>query len=269
MYRVRTVSLVTALLCLLLLGLSCARQEAPPPETATTESPVGESEAPIDSTEAESETSSMRPAPTGQPAEPEKPVAEAKQVTPQPTRPAQPEPAKAPPRDPNVFVVRFETTKGNVDLECHRDWAPLGADRFRELVEAGFYDGARFFRVVPGFVVQFGIAANPLITQKWEKSEFPDDPVLQSNKRGTLSFATAGPNTRTTQVFINLNDNERLDGMGFAPFARVLRGMDAVDSIDSRYGEQPRQPSIEDEGEAYLQANFPNLDKITRAFVLE
>lgn len=248
------------LACVLLLS-SCARKEeapaAPAAQPAETAAPVAEDAA--------------KPAPTGgeaptEPAKAETPAETA--ATPAVTRPAQPEPARVPPKDPNVFVVRFETTKGNVDIECHKDWAPLGAARFRELVESGYYDGARFFRVVPGFVVQFGLAASPILTAKWDNANLRDDPVLQSNKRGYVTFATAGPNTRTTQIFINLGDNQRLDGMGFAPFARVIRGMDAVDSIDSRYGEQPQQPRIEDEGEAYLQQNFPALDKIIRATVL-
>lgn len=247
---------------MLLLG-SCTRKEEAPPAPAAQ---------PAETASSTPEEPVAKPAPTGaesaaaEPAPAEAPATAA--TPPAITRPAQPEPARVPPKDPNVFVIRFETTKGNIDIECHKDWAPLGAARFRELVEAGYYDGARFFRVVPGFVVQFGIAANPLITAKWDNANLRDDPVLQSNRRGYVTFATAGPNTRTTQIFINLGDNERLDGMGFAPFARVIRGMDAVDSIDSRYGEQPQQPRIEDEGEAYLQQNFPALDKIVKATVL-
>ncbi len=252
--------LLPALFCALLLMAACARkEEAPPP--ATIEPPQTTEGTPV-----------QRPGPAGEAPATETPVAEepaaATSTPPTITRPAQPEPARVPPKDPNVFVVRFETTKGDIDIECHTDWAPIGAARFRELVESGYYDGARFFRVVPGFVVQFGIAANPLITAKWEDANLRDDPVLQSNKRGYMTFATAGPNTRTSQIFINLGENARLDGMGFAPFARVIRGMDAVDSIDSRYGEQPQQPRIEDEGESYLERSFPNLDKIVKARVL-
>lgn len=266
MHRSRFPLLLVLLLVAVLAFSACARKEEATAAPATEE--TTDASAPPEV----ADEPTARPTPTGDttpadgaPTEGAKPA----ETTATGTRPAQPEPERAPARDPNVFVVRFETSKGNIDLECHRDWAPLGAERFRELVESGYYDGARFFRVVPGFVVQFGIAANPLLTSKWDKSEIKDDPVLQSNKRGAVTFATAGPNTRTTQVFINLSDNNRLDGMGFAPFARVLRGMDAVESIDSRYGEQPQQPRIEDEGEAYLQANFPNLDKIVRARVLD
>ncbi|MCW5963234.1 MAG: peptidylprolyl isomerase [Bryobacterales bacterium] len=264
MVRNRFIWLVTVLFCGILLLASCAPKEeaAPPPSTI---------EPPQTSTPASDEPAG-RPTPAGEAPSNETAATETPSPTaavpPAVTRPAQPEPARVPARDPNVFLVRFETTKGDIDIECHKDWAPLGAARFRELVETGYFDGARFFRVVPGFVVQFGLAASPVITAKWDGSELKDDPVLQSNKRGYITFATAGPNTRTTQIFINLGENARLDGMGFAPFGRVIRGMDAVDSIDSRYGEQPQQPRIEDEGEAYLQQNFPNLDKIVRARVM-
>ncbi len=267
MKRARFYCVVGLLIFSLVLLASCARKEEAPPTPAGSAPAETAQEAGSAAGEAVA-----RPTPTGEAPAAEAPATEAPAATastpPTITRPAQPEPARVPPRDPNVFMVRFETTKGNVDIECHSDWAPLGAARFRELVETGYFDGARFFRVVPGFVVQFGLAANPLITAKWDRSELRDDPVLQSNKRGYITFATAGPNTRTTQIFINLGDNERLDGMGFAPFGRVVRGMDAVDSIDSRYGEQPQQPRIEDEGEAYLQQSFPNLDKIVRATVI-
>src|SRR6266480_4626369 len=130
-------------------------------------------------------------------------------------------------RPRNVYRVRFETSKGDVVIQVRRDWAPLGADRFYTLVRSGFYDGARFFRVLPGFVVQFGIAGDPAINAKWHNANLVDDPVTQSNRRGTITYGTAGPNTRTTQVFINLADNARLDSKGFAPFGEVTEGMEA------------------------------------------
>ena len=167
---------------------------------------------------------------------------------------------------PATFNVTFDTTKGPVVVEVHRDWAPIGADHFYELVKSGYFDGARFFRVVPNFVVQFGLAADPAVTRKWKEPALTDDPVLRHNVRGTLVYATAGANTRTTQLFINLADNSRLDADGFAPFGTVTSGMDAVDTIYPGYGEAPQQPLIESQGNAYLQ-QFPKLDYIRKATI--
>ena len=164
------------------------------------------------------------------------------------------------------FQVVMETSQGKVVIEVIPEWAPLGAARFRELVEDGFFDGCRFFRVVPNFVVQFGINGDPAVHSKWDK-KISDDPVTQSNKRGTLTFATSGPNTRTSQLFISLKDNARLDGMGFSPFARIVSGMEAVDKITSEYGERPRQPLIEQQGNVYLEKEFPNMDYVKTAKV--
>ncbi|HWR35576.1 MAG TPA: peptidylprolyl isomerase, partial [Clostridia bacterium] len=152
-------------------------------------------------------------------------------------------------------------------VEVHRDWAPIGARRFEELVKAGYYNGARFFRVVPNFVVQFGLAADPAVTRKWDKT-IPDDPVLQTNRVGSLVFATAGPNTRTTQLFINLKSNQSLDDQGFAPFAMVVEGMDVVQNIYPGYGENPDQGQITARGNAYLTTAFPKLDYIKKATIL-
>jgi len=168
---------------------------------------------------------------------------------------------------PATFNVTFDTTKGPVVVEVHRDWAPIGADHFYELVKSGYFDGCRFFRVLPSFVVQFGIAADPAATRKWKEPALVDDPVLRHNVRGTLVYATAGPNTRTTQLFINLVDNSRLDADGFAPFGTVTSGMDAVDAIYPGYGEAPQQPLIESQGNAYLQPQFPKLDYIRKATI--
>ena len=165
------------------------------------------------------------------------------------------------------FHVTLETTRGDVVVEVFPDWAPEGAARFRELVEDGFYDGCRFFRVVPGFVVQFGINGDPEVHSKWDK-KIPDDPVTEKNLRGTLTFATSGPNSRTTQLFISLNDNSSaLDGQGFSPFGRVVSGMEFVEEITSEYGERPQQGVIESEGNAYLEREFPNLDYVKTATV--
>lgn len=172
---------------------------------------------------------------------------------------------------PDSFVVRLATSKGAVDAIIRRDWAPHGADRFYELVATGYYDGARFFRSLRGFVTQFGIAADPAVTARWLEQPIPDDSVTQSNRRGTLVFASGGPNTRTTQMFINLRDNARLDGLRFPPIGEVIAGLDAVDALYTGYGDGPDGPNqgrITREGEAYLAANFPLLDRIERATVI-
>ena len=169
---------------------------------------------------------------------------------------------------PDTFNARFETSAGAFTVQVTRAWAPLGADRFYNLVKNGFFDGTRFFRVVPGFVVQFGLSGNPLVSAQWHTASIPDDPVAQHNTRGTLTFATAGPNTRTTQLFINFGDNTNLDGQGFSPFGKVVDGMNVVDRIYSGYGEQPDQGMIEARGNAYLASQFPRLDSIARATIV-
>src|SRR5215469_9762720 len=186
--------------------------------------------------------------------------------SPEPTKKEAAAPAK-PEKAPDIFKVNLDTSKGPVVIEVHRDWAPLGADHFYELVKSGFYDGARFFRMVPGFVVQFGLAADPAVTAKWKSMNLADDPVKQSNTTGMVTYATAGPNTRTTQVFINLADNQRLDSQGFAPFGRVISGMDIVQGFYSGYGEKPDQQLLEAQGNAYLQSQFPQLDYIKKATI--
>jgi peptidyl-prolyl cis-trans isomerase A (cyclophilin A) len=169
---------------------------------------------------------------------------------------------------PATYQVRFETSAGAFTVAVTRAWAPLGADRFYNLARNGFFDGTRFFRVVPGFVVQFGLSGNPAISARWRAATIPDDPVLQHNTRGTLVFATAGPATRTTQMFINFGDNSRLDAMGFSPLGTVVEGMDVVDRIYAGYGEQPDQGLIELRGNAYLSSQFPKLDAIAHATIV-
>jgi peptidyl-prolyl cis-trans isomerase A (cyclophilin A) len=165
----------------------------------------------------------------------------------------------------STYSVLLDTSKGPVTIEVDRTLAPNGAQRFYELVKAGYFDGARFYRVVPGFVVQWGAAANPAVTKKWDVT-IPDDPVKTSNTRGTVAFAATGqPNSRTTHLFINLGDNARLDAMGFAPIGHVANGMDVVDHIYSGYGEQPDQGQIAAQGNAYLEKEFPQLDYIKSA----
>ncbi len=174
---------------------------------------------------------------------------------------------------PPVYKVNVDTSKGLFVLEVHRDWAPIGADRFYNLVKNGFYDNARFFRVISGFMVQFGINGDPKVSAVWREANIKDDPVRQSNQRGYISFATAGPNTRTTQVFINFADNRALDRMGFAPFGRVVSGMDVVDALYSGYGEGaprgngPAQQRVQSQGNAYLTQNFAKLDYIKKAAI--
>ncbi len=170
---------------------------------------------------------------------------------------------------PDVFKVKFECTNGEFIVECHKDWAPLGVERFYQLVREGFYNDAGFFRVVPGFVVQFGLAADPEVTAKWRTNTIKDDPVKETNAPGTVTFATSGPNSRTTQIFINLGNNAGLDQQGFSPFGKVIEGMDVVNGITSEYGQQPQQPMIVREGNSYLRKNFPNMDYIVTASLVQ
>ena len=185
-----------------------------------------------------------------------------------------PDPATLATPAPDSFKVAVESSKGNFTIVAHRDWAPRGVDRFYHLVQLGYFDDARFFRVLRGFMAQFGIHGDPRVNTAWESLSIPDDPVQQTNRRGMVSFAMAGPNTRTTQLFINYNDNANLDGMGFAPIGEVVEGMAAVDSLYANYGEGapdgsgPDQTRISTQGNAYLTQNFPRLDFIRRARVV-
>ncbi|MDD5657314.1 MAG: peptidylprolyl isomerase [Elusimicrobia bacterium] len=184
-------------------------------------------------------------------------------------------PQKAMERAPAVYKARFSTTKGDFVVEVHRDWAPNGADRFYNLVKVGFFDGEVFFRAVEGFMVQFGLNGSPDVNGVWRQAAIADDPAAgQSNKRGFITFATAGPNTRTTQVFINYADNGRLDSMGFTPFGQVVEGMDVVDALYKGYGDAPPngrgpdQGRIQMEGNSYLKRDFPLLDSVKTAQLL-
>jgi peptidyl-prolyl cis-trans isomerase A (cyclophilin A) len=175
---------------------------------------------------------------------------------------------------PDTFDVRFETSRGPFVVRVARAWAPRGADRLYYLVRNGYYTEARFFRVLPRFAAQWGAAADPRINRVWETRTIPDDPVRRGNARGTVSFATAGPNTRTTQLFVNLVNNFRLDRLGFTPVGRVVEGMEVVDSLYGGYGEGPPagrgpdQDRIAAEGNAYLQRHFPKLDYVRTATVV-
>jgi peptidyl-prolyl cis-trans isomerase A (cyclophilin A) len=179
---------------------------------------------------------------------------------------------------PDSYRVQFSTSRGDFTVQVHREWAPRGADRFYNLVRHGFYDDVRFFRVIRDprpFMVQFGISGDPAVSARWSDATLEDDPVKVSNTRGRITFATAGPNSRTTQVFINYGNNPPLDRMGFAPFGEVVSGMDVVDALHAEYGEGapegdgPDQQRIEAEGTAYLAQGWPRLDYVRTARIVE
>jgi peptidyl-prolyl cis-trans isomerase A (cyclophilin A) len=172
-------------------------------------------------------------------------------------------------RAPEVYKVKFTTTKGDVIIQVNRAWAPIGADRFYNLVRSGFFKDAAFFRTIPNFMTQFGIPARPDVAKAWEQANLIDDRVTQSNKRGMVTFAKTGlPNSRSTQIFINFGDNVFLDPQGFAPFGQVIQGMDVVDKFFSGCGDTPDQGRITAQGKAYLDKSFPNLDHIVTAVVM-
>jgi peptidyl-prolyl cis-trans isomerase A (cyclophilin A) len=177
-------------------------------------------------------------------------------------------PAALTEKAPAMFQAAFDTSKGRFVVEVHRDWAPIGADRFYNLVKNGFFDDVRFFRVIGGQLAQFGMHGDPKVQEAWRDAKIPDDPVMHSNTRGTVSFATRGPNTRTTQLFLNLRDNGGYDRLGFAPLGEIVMGMDVVDSLYAGYEEGPEQPRIDEEGNAYLKREFPNLDYVKKAVIV-
>ena len=184
------------------------------------------------------------------------------------------DPSKLTEKAPESFKAQFNTTKGKFVIEVTRSLSPNGADRFYNLVKSGYFKDVAFFRVIPGFMCQFGIHGDPAVSAKWRDANIQDDPVKLSNLRGTITFATAGPNTRTTQLFINFADNGNLDRMGFSPFGKVAEGMEVVDKINGEYGEGapggngPSQGRIQMEGNAYMKKDFPNLDYIKSANIL-
>jgi len=181
-------------------------------------------------------------------------------------------PASMKEQAPATYKASFETSAGTFVIEVHRDWAPKGADRFYNLVKNGYYDNVRFFRVIPGFMVQFGMHGDPAVQAAWTSSQFADDPVKESNKRGYITFAkTNAPNSRTTQVFINFNDNANLDSQGFAPFGKVVTGMDVVDKLNASYAATPGndQGNIASGGNAYLEKTYPKLDFIKKATIAQ
>ena len=181
-----------------------------------------------------------------------------------------------PAQAPEVFQVQFKTTQGDFVVQVHRKWSPRGADRVFELVRSGYFTDVAFFRVIKGYKVQFGIHGDPKVNRDWSARNIQDDPVLESNRRGYVTFAKTGrPHSRTTQLFINYNDNVQLDRMGFAPFGRVIQGMDVVDAINGEYGEGaprgrgPSQGRMRSEGNDYLRQSFPKLDYIRSAHVMK
>lgn len=197
-----------------------------------------------------------------------KPAAKTPAVTPQSGPLSAPtlEEARSGPQK-GTFTVKAESSAGDFTIAVHRDWAPIGAERFYQLVKAGYYDECRYFRVVPGFMVQFGMNGDPAVQREWDRY-IEDDPVSQSNKRSYVTFATSGANSRTTQIFINFDDNASLDPQGFAPFGMVIEGMENVDAINPKYGESPDQGSIKSSGNAYLQQSFPELDFVKKMSIV-
>jgi len=248
--------------CLLLFASGCdSTQNAPPQQTSASAAAVAPS-AVVSATSlpAPTETASATPPAT------------AKGPFPESTNPALRDPDKAKETAPATFKVKFETTQGDVELECKRASAPNGVDRFYNLIKIGFFDDSAFFRVVKEpkpFVVQFGIHGNPDVSKLWKESRLKPDKVKDSNKRGTLTYAMSGsPDTRTTQLFINLADNEMLDKQGFSPICTVTgKGMDVVDKLESSYGNMPsqQQPEIQSQGNKFLRQRYPRLDYVKTA----
>ena len=253
---------------LLVIQVACSgsreSQQAPPPPPAEQSKTAPPPAAPPEVKQAPSAPEPPPAEPTEK-APPKEPVAE---------KPAGPNPALLNPslakeKAPAQFQVKFETTKGAFVAQVTRASAPLGADRFYNLVKMGYYNDVAFFRVIDGFMAQFGIHGDPKVNDKWESANINDDPTRESNVRGAISFATRGPNTRTTQLFINFGDNSQLDSRGFAPFAKVVEGMAVVDQLYKGYGEGARQDLAQSQGNSYLRAQFPKLDFINRASVVK
>lgn len=251
------------------IATAIACKPAPPPtgvsEPSLSEKPATERPAPSERAAAEEPAPQPTPAPA--PADDAPPPADKR-------HPALLDPSQARFTAPERFTVVLDTTKGIVDVDVRRSWAPLGADRFYSLVKIGYFDDTAFFRVIGGFMAQIGIHGDPAVNRAWRNERIEDDPVTQSNMRGMLSFATSGKNSRVNQFFINFSDNARLDGMGFAPIGRV-RSMDVVDKLYAGYGEGapagrgPLQARLQSEGNAYLKAEFPQLDYIRHATIAE
>ena len=259
MHRLGLIALAT-----LVLATGCNKETAAPADgPGAKPEPAAAAEAP------------KAPAAAPAPKAPEPaPTAAAPVTPPGVANPALKDPALALEKAPDLYKVKFHTTVGDITIEVHRAWAPQGADRFFNLVKIGFFTDIELFRVVPGFMAQFGIHGDPEISKVWRDASITDDPVKESNKRGYLTFATRGPDTRTTQMFLNLVDNPNLDKMGFAPIGKVVEGEGILDRIYSGYGEGapggrgPNQMRVQFEGNKYLKAEFPKLDSILTATIV-
>ena len=251
----RKLSVVVAAALLVSFSFGC---EAPPPEPK----PKTESTAKVN--EAKPAATVALPAKTVRPTAPSKPIP-----------PALLAPDKATEKAPDTYKVKFDTTKGDIVIEVTRAWAPNGADRFYNLVKIGYFEDIAFFRVIDGFMAQFGIHGEPDVNKAWRMARIQDDPVKESNKPGYVTFATSGPNSRTVQMFINYGDNNRLDGQGFSPFGKVVTGMDVVNKLYKEYGEGaprgrgPEQGRLQGQGNAYLKSAFPKLDYIKSASLVK
>lgn len=253
----RKLSIFVAAAMFVSASLGC---EAPPPE------PSGKSSS-------AAKTSEVKPA-----AKPAERPTKAKPAEAKPGKPIAPAllaPDKATEKAPDKYKVKFDTTKGDIVIEVNRNWAPKGADRFYNLVKIGYFEDIAFFRVVDGFMAQFGIHGEPDVNKAWRGARIDDDPVEESNKRGYVTFATSGKDSRTVQMFINYGDNSRLDAQGFSPFGKVVEGMDVVDKLYKGYGEGaprgrgPSQGRIQAQGNSYLKADFPKLDYIKSASLVK
>lgn len=264
------VRLATLAAAVALTGCGPGKQEAPPSQSAATPAPAAKptpATTPTPDASVPASPAAASPAPEGD----NKPAAKKPTEASAPDHEALRDPSRAGATAPANFKVRFHTTKGDFVVEVTRRWAPKGADRLFNLVKIGYFTDVAFFRVIEGFMVQFGIHGDPEISRAWERAQISDDAVTQSNTRGAVTFATAGPNTRTTQLFINFGNNARLDGTGFSPIGRVVQGMEVVDSLYNGYGEGaprgrgPSQGRMESEGNKYLKKDFPKLDYIRTA----
>lgn len=238
------------------------------PEAAKAESPDSPEQAqPIDQEEEQATQELARqdgqaaPAPANEEAAVEKPAGD--------RHPALMDPSLATATAPDQYRLKFETTKGDFTVEVTRAWAPNGADRLFNLAQIGYYDDVAFFRLIGGFMAQFGIHGDGEVNKVWREARIPDDPVTQSNLPGYLTFATAGPNTRTTQLFINYGNNAGLDRQGFAPLGKVVEGMEVVNNLHMGYGERPNQGLIQSQGNEYLRKNFPELDYIKTLTIVD